>query len=193
MPTMEELRDRLKRRPGMGHLTDEQADDLLAEAADAARDYCGWHIWPEVTEQVTVDTLGGPVCPLPTLMLHEVTAVETRPRFDLDPGAWEAVTSGWDWSEAGWLLRCGSWPDGPRAVRPTIRHGYTDPPGAIGSVLLAGASRSETVPTGVSAEQSGGESISYATAAASEYASTPGLLSAAEHAVLDKYRLANRP
>lgn len=190
---MIELRDRLRRRPGMGGLTDEEADDLLAEAADAVRGYCGWHVWPRLAETLTVDTVGGPVASLPTLMLHEVTAVETRPQHDHDPDAWVEVVSGWDWSEGGWLVRNGCWPDGPRRVRVDVVHGYDDPPGAVGSVLLGVAARTETAPAGVSSEQSGGESVSYATAAASEYSAGPGALSPDDRRVLDRYRLANRP
>lgn len=193
MPTMIELRDRLKRRPGMGGLSDDEADDLLAEAADAVRGYCGWHVWPRLPETLTVDTVGGPVASLPTLMLHEVTAVETRPPSALDPGDWVPVAAGWDWSEAGWLWRCGCWPDGPRRLRVAVVHGYDDPPGAVGSVLIGLAARTETAPAGVSSEQAGGESVSYATAAASEYSAGPGALSPDDRRVLDRYRLTNRP
>ncbi|ONK09440.1 hypothetical protein [Streptomyces sp. MP131-18] len=193
MPTMEELRDRLRRRPGMEGLTDEQADDLLDEAADAVRDYCGWRVWPRETETVTVDTVGGPVAGLPTMMLHAVTAVETRPQYDHGLDAWTAVAGGWDWSEGGWLWRCGCWSDGPRRVRAEMDSGYEEPPGAVGSVLVALAARTATAPVGVSSEQAGGESVSYATSGGSEDSGVGGMLTGAERRVLDRYRLANRP
>lgn len=193
MPTMIELRERLKARPGMGGLTDAEADDLLAEAGEIVIDYCGWQVWPKAESTVVVDTIGGPVAGLPTLMLHEVTAVETRPLYDLDPGAWEAVESGWDWSEGGWLQRCGSWPDGPRSVRAVIDSGYEDPPGATGSVLLAIAAQVRSTPVGVSSEQAGGESVSYAAGGASTDSGAGGMLTDAQRRVLDRYRLDNRP
>jgi hypothetical protein len=177
----------------MAGLTDEQADDLLAEATDVVFDYCGWRVWPRETVTVTVDTIGGPVAGLPTMMLHAVTAVDTRPQHDRDPAAWAPVESGWDWSEGGWLYRCGCWPDGPRRVRATIDSGYEDPPGAIGSVLLALAVMNKRAPVGASSEQAGGESISYATGGASTDSGVGGMLTDAQRRVLDRYALTNRP
>jgi hypothetical protein len=193
VPTLAELRDRLKRRPGMAALTDEEADDLLAEAGEIVQDYCGWQMWPRQTLTVTVDARGGDMAPLPTLMLHEVMSVEHRPQFDQDPAAWETVASGWDWSEGGWLLRCGCWPDGPRTVRAAIDSGYADPPGAVGSVLIGIAARVRTAPVGVSSEQAGGESVSYTTSGASTDSGGGGMLTDAERRVLDRYLLDNRP
>lgn len=195
MPTMEELRERLKRRPGMAGLTDADADDLLAEAAQIVIGYCGWQVWPRAELTVTVDSRGGDMVPLPTLMLHSVTSVETRPRPlpGQDPAAWLAVSSGWDWSQGGWLLRCGCWPDGPRSVRAAIDSGYEEPPGAAGSVLLGIAAQIQTMPVGVSSEQAGGETVSYAASGASTDSGVGGMLTAAQRAVLDPYALVNRP
>jgi hypothetical protein len=188
-----DLRERLKRRPGMAGLTDEQADDLLAEAGETVIDYCGWQVWPRATTTVTVDSYGADVVGMPTLMLHAVTSVETRPLYDLETDAWDAVASGWDWSENGLLLRCGCWPAGPRRVRAAMDSGYDGPPGAIGSVLLALAVMNQRVPVGASSEQAGGESISYASSGASTDSGAGGMLTDAERRVLDRYRLDNRP
>ncbi|MFB7900378.1 hypothetical protein ACFC1B_29120, partial [Streptomyces xiamenensis] len=73
MASLGDLRERLRRRPGMAGLTDVEADDLLDEASDMVRDYCGWHIWPRQEMTVTADSIGGGVISLPTLMLHAVT------------------------------------------------------------------------------------------------------------------------
>lgn len=193
MPSLAELRDRLLRRPGMGGVTAEEADALLAEASEAVLDYCGWVVWPRATTTVTVDSHGADIVGLPTMMLHAVTTVETRPQYDHETDAWEAVASGWDWSEGGWLLRCGCWPDGPRRMRATMDSGYEDPPGAIGSVLLAIAAQLRTAPVGVSSEQAGGESVSYASGGASTDSGAGGMLTDAHRRVLDRYRLENRP
>ncbi|NJQ04288.1 hypothetical protein [Streptomyces lonarensis] len=185
--TEEELRDRLMRRPGMSHLTAVQAEDLLLEAADVVRDHVGWHLWPSREETITVDARGGTTVPLPTLHLTDLTSVATARGEE-----WVDV-EGVAWSEGGWLLRHGCWPDGPRSVRASIVHGYAGPPGAVPSVLIGLAARTATAPAGVSSEQSGGESLSYATAAASDYAGGPGLLSPAEMRVLDRYRIGAAP
>lgn len=193
MAALVELRDRLLRRPGMEALTEQEADDLLAEAAEAVHDYCGWRVWPRLVETVTVDSVGGAVAGLPTMMLHEVSSVETRPPAATGPDAWEQVAGGWDWSEGGWLYRCGRWPDGPRRLRVVMESGYMEPPGAVGSVMLGIAARVRTAPVGVSSEQAGGESVSYGTSGASTDSGAGGQLTEAERRVLDRYRLETRP
>ncbi|MFH8744886.1 hypothetical protein ACH4GG_27215 [Streptomyces albidoflavus] len=193
MAALVELRDRLRRRPGMADLSEQEADDLLAEAAEMVHDYCGWRVWPRLVETVTVDAVGGAVAGLPTMMLHEVSSVETRPPAATGPDAWEPVAGGWDWSEGGWLYRCGRWPDGPRRLRVVMESGYMEPPGAVGSVMLGIAARVRTAPVGVSSEQAGGESVSYGTSGASTDSGAGGQLTEAERRVLDRYRLENRP
>lgn len=192
MASLVELRDRLRRRPGMAGLADEQVEDLLDEAADMVREYCGWPVWPRQTVTVVVDARGGDMVPLPTLMLHEVTSVEQRPLFDQSPAAWQPVEGGWDWSEGGWLLRCGCWPDGPRSLRVVMDSGYEEPPGAVGSVLLALAVGIARRPGRVASMRVGGESVTYQQAGGSGSGAF-GELSDGERAVLDRYRLDNRP
>lgn len=193
MASLAELRDRLRRRPGMGGLTDDEADALLEEAAETVIDYCGWQVWPREITTAVVDTVGGGVASLPTLMLHEVQVVETRPLADLEPDAWTDALGGWDWSEGGWLYRRGCWPDGPRRLRVLMDSGYEDPPGAIGKVLINLAVRTATAPVGVSSEAAGGENVSYQTGGSSADSGEGGMLTDAARRVLDRYRLTNRP
>jgi hypothetical protein len=191
--SQEELLARLRRRVAPLVITDEEAADALEAAAEAVRDYCGWHVWPRETVTETVDASGGGLIALSSLMVTDVTAVEYRDAFDHAAQAWQPVASGWDYSEGGWLIRTGCWPDGPRTVRVTYASGYDEPPGALGVVLAGVAARSEKIPTGVRSESAGGESVSYATVGGSEDSGADGMLTAAERRVLDRYRLVNRP
>src|SRR5690606_27910058 len=130
-----ELRERLQRRPGMGGLSDADADDRIAEAAEMVRGYCGWHVWPSEDQTVTVDARGGDMVPLPTLKLTAVDTVEHRELYD-HTSTWTAATSGWDFSEGGWLLASGCWPDGPRTVRVAMTSGWPDCPRGVAAVVV---------------------------------------------------------
>jgi hypothetical protein len=190
--TEEQVIARLKRRALPKVLTDEEAADALDQAMGSVRGYCGWHVWPsqEVTE--TVDGRGGSMVPVASLMVTDVAAVETRTPGDMSADAWSAA-AGWDFSEGGWLLASGCWPDGPRTIRTTYTSGYDEVPDDIAAVLVGLAARTEKMPAGVSSESAGGESISYATYGTSTDSGQGGMLTTAERAILDRYSLENRP
>lgn len=176
----------------MGGLSDADADDRIAEAAEMVRGYCGWHVWPSEDQTVTVDARGGDMVPLPTLKLTAVDTVEHRELYD-HTSTWTAATSGWDFSEGGWLLASGCWPDGPRTVRVAMTSGWPDCPRGVAAVVVGLAGRLARMPGGISSEQSGGESVSYTTSGGSEDSGADGQLTRAEQRVLDLYRLDNRP
>lgn len=192
MATEEQVIARLKRRALPKVLTDEEAAEALDQAMGSVRGYCGWHVWPsrEVTE--TIDGRGGDMVPVASLMVTDVTVVETRTPGDMSADAWSAAT-GWDFSEGGWLLASGCWPDGPRTIRATYTSGHDEVPDDIAAVLVGLAARTEKMPAGVSSESAGGESISYATYGTSTDSGQGGMLTTAERAILDRYSLENRP
>lgn len=156
---------------------------LIAQVEAAVRSYCGWHIAPSVTETITVDGQGGHVLALPTLHLTAVTAVSNAS----DVVSLDDV----DWSEAGYLeLRCGHWTCRPRGVIATITHGYDTPPAEVVGVIMQVASRASSSPAGITREQAGSVSFSYALTA-------PGVsggvaLLEHERAILDHYRIPPR-
>lgn len=106
--------------------------DVLAAAA-IVRDYCGWHIAPTVTEEVTVDGPGGTALLLPTLHLTEVVSV-VEDGTTVDP-------TGYGWSEAG-IVDGRWWTTKRRGLVVTITHGYQLCPLPVRAVvgrLAAGA------------------------------------------------------
>ena len=111
-----------------------QADlDALAEDIRA---HCGWHIAPQVSETLTLDSDGQNAIPLPTLRLVNVTAVRYWNGHDMVP------VTGWD-SRRGWSAeRCsiylaGGFPVGRRALEVDVVHGYTTTPLALAKGMLA--------------------------------------------------------
>lgn len=156
---------------------------LIAQVEAAVRSYCGWHIAPSVSETITVDGQGGHVLALPTLHL---TAVATVSNGDDDVSA-----DNFDWSESGYLeLRCGHWTCRPRGVTAAITHGYEQAPADVIGVIMQIAARASSSPAGITREQAGSVSFSYALTA-------PGVsggvaLLEHERTILDHYRLPPR-
>jgi len=123
-------------------------DSFALEAAvGAVRTLLGWHLAPEVTETLTVDSPGGQRLWLPTRHVVEVTEV----RVCADDGtetpltAWSSSTG---WSEGGWLYCLQGFPDGERRIRVDLTHGYEKAPAEIVAVVAAGLApqvKTETV------------------------------------------------
>lgn len=129
--------------------------DLETAAMQVIRDYCGWHIGPEITETLVLDGTGSPRLLLPTKKVAEVTQVLV---------AGEPVT--YRWSAHGWLtLVQARFPDRERSVTVTLRHGYTSP-GVLDllAALASGiAARARMSPTGAVVHQRAGtQSATYA-------------------------------
>lgn len=160
-------------------------DQVIAlQVQSAIRSYCGWHIARDHIETVTLDGCGSNHLWLPTLMLHEVTAVTSEGEtVDLDDI---------DWSKSGYLVnRAGCWSSRPRQTTVTIRHGYELPPEDVVGVAASVALRAASSPAGTVRESTGPFSIQYATTAAG----VAGGIAFLEHerAILDRYRLPSRP
>ncbi|ROZ89008.1 hypothetical protein [Gordonia sp. OPL2] len=110
-------------------------DDRLADldlgeleaVCDAIRNWCGWHVAPEVTETLTLDQIGHRVLTLPSLHVTEVAAVT-----DADG---RAITD-FEWRDIGQLKRRNGWPVGYRAVKVTLTHGFATVPPEIVSVAI---------------------------------------------------------
>lgn len=99
--------------------------DAWTAACAAVRAYCGWHIAPSVTEDVTVDGSGGSIQLLPTLHLTALTSITNDGTEVTDP----------EWSEAG-MVR-GSWTSKFRGVVANMAHGFDECPPELLPVLRA--------------------------------------------------------
>lgn len=106
------------------------SDGMVDIAAASVRGDAGWHIAPEVTETLTVDSYGGYLLILPTRRIVGVTAVR-----DVTNGSTVTVT---DWSrQSGGLYRRNGWPAGVLEV--DLTHGYATLPADLKPILAARA------------------------------------------------------
>lgn len=103
-------------------------------ACAALRTYCGWHVAPTVTQDMTLDGPGTYELLLPTMHLTDLVSVT-------EGGA--AVTSP-EWSAKG-LVRKGGypyrWSDRYRSIVVSMTHGFDECPGELIGVLTEAASR----------------------------------------------------
>lgn len=99
---------------GIAPITGIDPADVLT-AAEIVREYCGWHIAPSITEQVTVDGPGRTALLLPTLHLTGIDLI-TEDGIDLDPSVYQ-------WSESG-IVDGRWWTWRRRGLAITMTHGY---------------------------------------------------------------------
>lgn len=127
----------------------------IQAATDAIRAYCGWHVAPSVTEQLTVDGSGTHALQIKSKHVTAVTAVTV-----------DGVVIEADWSEAGVLTRrdgC-NWPKRFRSVTVDLTHGY-DTNGDLQAIIAGIAQRSAMNPTGIVVNQRAGtQGVGFATA-----------------------------
>lgn len=140
------------------------------------RRYCGWHIAPNVTEQVTLKAAGGSLVMLPTLHLTGVAEVTS--------GGAPVTVSGDDWWVWGELRLAGRWVRRGTRVSASITHGYDECPADVQQVAQRVA-QSATVPVGASAQSAGPYTI--------KYGQILDGLDDYSHAVLDHYRILVAP
>lgn len=139
-----------------------------ASAVGAIRDYCGWHIAPEVEETLTVDGPGGHLLVLPTQHVVSVASITNDGTVVTDP----------EWSASG-LVR-GGWSSRFRGVVVTMKHGFEEWPAELAAAaqdMVAIAGRDGVT----SVTSSGGHQVSWE-GQAEQHA-----------AALDRYRLAPLP
>lgn len=152
----------------------------LKAAQAAVRAYCGWHVCPQLTHTITVDSYGGQTLLLPTKHIVDVSNVTVN---GVD------CTANVQWSEAGILrLTTGVFPDGLRDVSVSLTDGYE--PAAVPQImaLLVTLAKRAQIQPGIASQSVNGASISYSTAA------TPGVaLLQSEMDLLAPYRLEAMP
>lgn len=148
---------------------------LLESVSAAVRAFCGWHVFPERTETITVNGSGGRELQLPTMRIADVTEVveDDEPLDDRF----------WSWSADGQLRkRIGCWSADFRAVEVTLTHGFESCPD-VEQVILQVAARAASSPMGYTKETVGGISVSYGGTGGGV-----GFL-ADEYAALERYRV----
>jgi hypothetical protein len=134
--------------------TDPRVGPVLEGVSAAVRNWCGWHVFPDLQETVTLDGPGGRYLALPTRHVATVTAV-------LEHGA--ALVDGVDyrWSADGSIKRLKQyWTDDYRAVTVTYLHGFQDVPD-VTAVVLSVAARLLASPMGAVSESAGGVSVKW--------------------------------
>lgn len=109
------------------------AAGVVASACALLRSHADWHIAPEVTEDLIVESHGGREVYLPTLMLTEITEVRDITTGDgstILTGYWTVAT---DKFKGGVVTRPGGWPVGLLSF--TVQHGFNGcPPDLAGAV-----------------------------------------------------------
>lgn len=155
--------------------------DYLAAAEAAVRAYCGWHIAPEIAEDLVLDGTGTRTLFVKSLRLVDITAASID-GTDLDPTTLE-------WSESGFIRNPGGWPDKLRSVRLTVTHGFASAPD-VAEIVHAMADRAELSPGGVTRQSTGPFAASFSSTA-------PGVsggvvLMDHERKQLDRYRINGR-
>jgi hypothetical protein len=161
--------------------TDPAAQAALDGASAAVRAYCGWHIYPAITETLILDGPGGRVLGLPSRHVTAVTAISQA--------ASSVAATSYKWSALGDIQRkdwC-NWSTDYRDIEVTLTHGYTAVPADIRQALLAIVARGMSSPTGATREQTLTSSITWATTASGV---SGGLaILGPEYNVLDAYRI----
>lgn len=137
-------------------------------ACEAVRDYCGWHIAPSVTEEVTVDGSGGSIQILPTLRLTGITTITNDGHVVVQP----------EWSRDGIVRGC--WTGKFRGVVATITHGYDACPAEVFSVIREMIDAQSRV--GVSQVTNGSHQVSFEVSPDTR-----------QRRILDRYRLEPQP
>lgn len=140
-----------------------------ANTVRSIREYCGWHIGPEVEETVTIDGPGGCLLMLPTQRLVDLSSLTSDGTTVTDP----------EWSQSG-MVRGRRWSSKFRGITVTMTHGYRDWPDELTTLavnLIGASSRG-----GATDVTSGPHRVRF-----------EGYLSPSQLETLDRYRLVGIP
>lgn len=121
-------------------------DKAIDRAVAFARREAGWHIFPEIADDLVLDGEGGPVLTLPTLHVTELDQITEAGRV-LDPETYE-------WSVTGDVKRVhGCWTTKWRGLEVSLTHGFdledadlADLIGAISSAVTMAATNPMGIP-----------------------------------------------
>ena len=107
----------------------------IDQAVEAVRAFCGWHVWPSVSETLVVESEGGRVLSLPTLKLIDLVSVSENGET-LDESLYEWSTTG----DVKRLDRC--WSTRWRGISASVTHGFDECPfgGVVAGIAASGSS-----------------------------------------------------
>lgn len=105
------------------------SDEALRVASANIRGIAGWHIAPEVTETLTVESDGGRYLFLPTARIVEVTAVRDV------AGDTPRELTGWRIKRDAAGVLIGYWPCG--VIEVDVTHGHAETPADLLPVIAA--------------------------------------------------------
>lgn len=134
-------------------------DDLLNAASAGIRRFCGWHIAPNIVQDLVLDGEGGRTLILPTLKLTGITSlVEVSGDWSWTADPLVDLT----WSFTGRVRkRSGCWTLELAGITTTISHGFDlADVGDLSQLVLGIVARNVANPYGYTAQAVGGVSIS---------------------------------
>lgn len=132
-------------------------DSVITDVSEQIRSEARWHIAPQGSDTVLLDSDGSDTLVLPTLYLVEVTLVR-----DLsDPDNPSEITD-YRVSRRVPMLKhtSGRWPSGLESVEVTMTHGYTDCPRDLLPVV-AEMAQTSSVNRAVGQEQAGQQMVTF--------------------------------
>lgn len=133
------------------------AENVVNSAGESVRSRAGWHIAPEVSETLVVESEGGQFLFLPTLRISDITEIRdiTAESSIVTP----RILDDWRFSSTpGVLFRAGRWPAGLLEV--DLTHGFTECPADL-LPAVAEAARTSEAGGRVAQESLGSRSISF--------------------------------
>lgn len=148
VPSIISVADFKKLCPGLSS-TDTEIQAALDVVSAAIRDYCGWHVAPNL--QCTFTGEGeGRLLVLPAMGVTAVSSLEVE----------GAAVDSYEWTAAGMLrLVSSTFPDKWRSIECVYNAGFDA--GAIGQVVAQIASNALAAAPGVASERAGNVSITF--------------------------------
>lgn len=171
-----------------GQLEDDQITRHKLDAITTQiRNYCRWHVSPQITETITLDGPGSIDLALPTLRLAEIEQI-TDAGTDVDDPEWSKLGNVRKPDGRPWSTRY-------RGITATIRHGFDSTPDIVEVVLeLVAQAVNSPAGTAAAAEKIGPFSFeAAATGPGARLAIGGATLLETQLAVLDRYRLEDEP
>lgn len=157
----------------------------LEAASERIRNYCRWHVWPQVVHTLRLNGPGTDQLFLPTLYLQSITSM-TDAGTAVDVAGLDYNTG----ERSDGIVDGHKWTARRGQVVAVIVHGHPDMPSTLKDVAMHVAARALGSPLGATKEAAGGVSVSWSLTGSQVAGGT--VLLDSEHDALDTYRLPGR-